>query len=123
MNVNSLQVLSDQVSSGLGLYAELEAERASNASLHEIIATLEQRLVNHEALEQAMDLQTQRLKEDVVAEQDMNKKLAEQLQQAAEVCGLPKYCFSVPSRSSSSMCCRPLNNCRVPCCIMYGSVP
>ena len=80
-----LQALSDQVSSGLGLYTELEAERATNASLHEIIATLEQRLVNHEALEKAMELQTQRLKEDLLSEQEMNKKLAEQLQQATEV--------------------------------------
>lgn len=80
-----MQVLSQQVSGSLGLYADLEQERATTASLQETIASLEQLRVNHEALVNSMDLQKQRLKDDLSHEQGMNKKLADQLQQVTEV--------------------------------------
>lgn len=82
-----MQALSQQLSGSVGLYAELEQERATTASLQDTVASLEQLRVNQEALINSLEVQKQRLKDDLVHEQQMNTKLAEQLQEATEVSG------------------------------------
>lgn len=82
-----MQALSQQLSGSVGLYAELEQERATTASLQDTVASLEQLRVNQEALINSLEVQKQRLKDDLVHEQQMNTRLAEQLQEATEVSG------------------------------------
>lgn len=80
-----LQALSQQLSGSVSLYAELEQERETVASQLVQLDQLEQLRLNQEALINSLELQSNRLKEEVAYEQQLRKKLADQLQQANEV--------------------------------------